>query len=90
MEKRFSRYHVIPWCWNFRRYAPWDFSLSVGLVIAGGVNSYVLKSAEISYNFAASFETLPDLPEPMYYGCVVIVNTTAFAIGGYSGSFSTH
>ena len=53
--------------------------------MVGGVNTYVLKSAEISYDYAATFDPLPDLPKPMYYGCVVIVDSMAFAIGGYSG-----
>ena len=65
---------------NFRRYAAWDFSPSAGLVIVGGVNEYVLKSAEISHDYATTFEPLPDLPSPMYYGCVVIVNTKEMSI----------
>ena len=60
---------------NFRELAGWDFTPSVGLVVAGGWTATTLhtNTAEISYDYGASFESLPNLPEGIAYNCVVIV-----------------
>ena len=62
---------------NFRSSSGWDFTPSVGLVIAGGYNSpeelQQTDTAEISYDFGANFASLPNLPTAMLYNCVVIV-----------------
>ena len=60
---------------EFREHAGWDFSPSVGLVVAGGVTSTTpcSNTAEISHDYGASFQSLPDLPEGIKYNCIVIV-----------------
>ena len=60
---------------EFRSNAGWDFSPSVGLVVAGGVTTTALYSntTEISRDYGANFESLANLPEGIKYNCIVIV-----------------
>ena len=60
---------------NFRLFAGWDFSPEVGIVVAGGqwAGGLAKNTAEISTDYAATFQSLPNLPERMYGNCVVIV-----------------
>ena len=61
---------------RFRNRAGWDYSPAVGIVVAGGYTEsdpYAKNTAEISTDYAATFQSLPNLPERMYGNCVVIV-----------------
>ena len=63
---------------DFRERAGWDYSPGVGIVVAGGITTSITTwshsiTAEISYDYGASFQSLPNLPEQMYGNCMVIV-----------------
>ena len=72
-----------------REWRAFDYSESVGLVIAGGYNGTsnmdgVERSADLG---AATFEAAPEaLPTAVNGACLVVVGHRAFVIGGYDGA----
>ena len=71
-----------------REWRAFDYSESVGLVIAGGYNGTSnMDRVEQSSDFGATFGAAPEmaLPAAVNGACLVVVDHRVFVIGGYDG-----